>query len=225
MLEIDVFARRFGYSGLLITLFLLAFIGPLFTGRAWEALVIGTLSIATALAAIIAARGSRTRQTILALLAVTFVVNNVLMATTGEVAWAMAYQATGAVFFTYVALVLLKRILLQTTNVDGQIIAGSVAVYLLVGIVFAYLFAFLELHTPGAFSLSHPGTDLGNDFFYYSMVTLTTLGYGDITPVLPVARGLAAVEALIGPLYLTVLVARLVGMQIAPGSGGSDRRD
>ncbi|MGD8977990.1 MAG: potassium channel family protein [Gammaproteobacteria bacterium] len=223
MLNTDALARRFGYSGLLITLFLLAFIGPLFSGRAWDALVVGLLSMATALAAIIAARGSRARQIILLFLAVSFVATHVLMATTGEVTWAMAYFATGTVFFGYVALVLLKRILLQSTNVDGQIIAGSVAVYLLIGIVFAYLFAFVDLYIPGAFSLSGPEADLGADFYYYSMVTLTTLGYGDITPVLPIARGLAAFEALIGPLYLTVLVARLVGMQISPGSAGPDR--
>ena len=57
------------------------------------------------------------------------------------------------------------------------------------------------------------------DFYYYSLVTLTTLGYGDITPLEPMARGLAALEAVIGPVYLTVLVARLVGMHI---SGDSD---
>ena len=225
MLDTDALARRFGYSGLLITLFLLAFIGPLFSGRAWEALVIGALSIAAALAAVLAARGSRARQAILVLLAVSFITTHVLMATTGEVAWEMVYQAIGTVFFGYVALVLLKRILLQSAHVDSQIIAGSVAVYLLIGVVFAYLFAFLDLYTPGAFSLADPGADLGTDFYYYSMVTLTTLGYGDITPVLPIARGLAAFEALIGPLYLTVLVARLVGMHISTSINAPDRRE
>lgn len=54
----------------------------------------------------------------------------------------------------------------------------------------------------------------GAEMIYYSFVTLTTLGYGDIVPVSPSARSLATLEALTGQLYLTVLVARLVGLQI-----------
>ena len=53
-----------------------------------------------------------------------------------------------------------------------------------------------------------------NDFVYYSMVTLTTLGYGDITPLSASARALAAMEALVGQIYLTVIIARLVGLHM-----------
>jgi voltage-gated potassium channel Kch len=60
------------------------------------------------------------------------------------------------------------------------------------------------------------GIDLSH-FSYYSYVTLTTLGYGDITPISTQARSLALLEAIMGPLYLAILVARLVGIHIAQG--------
>lgn len=53
------------------------------------------------------------------------------------------------------------------------------------------------------------------DLFYFSIVTLTTLGYGDITPVAPIARALAAIEAMVGVMFIAVIVSRLVGMHTA----------
>ena len=60
------------------------------------------------------------------------------------------------------------------------------------------------------------------DLFYFSYVTLTTLGYGDIGPVSPAARALAITEAIVGQLYLVVLVAGLVGMHLSPRRNGPD---
>ena len=59
----------------------------------------------------------------------------------------------------------------------------------------------------------------GTDYVYFSFVTLTTLGYGDITPLTPVAQTLAWLEAVVGQLYLAILVARLVGLHIVHSRG------
>jgi hypothetical protein len=81
----------------------------------------------------------------------------------------------------------------------------------------------VEISTPGAFQFGSLATQLQNSqphgelrlFSYYSLVTLSTLGYGDITPLTPLARSLSAMEAVTGQLFIAVLLARLVGMHIA----------
>ena len=222
MLAAGSLAKRFGYSGLLITLFALMFVGPLFAESDWEAVVLGVLAITTAGCAMYAAGGSPRTQAAFGLLALAYVISYFGDTYSAVPQWQMVHSGVGALFFTSVALVLLTRIMSVHTRVTGELIAGSVAVYLLLGIVFAYLFELVNLISPGSFSFVDRPVLEDPDFFYFSLVTLTTLGYGDITPLAPIARGLATLEALIGPLYLTVLVARLVGMRISIGPGSPD---
>ncbi len=104
-------------------------------------------------------------------------------------------------------------------------IFGAVCVYLLIGLSFAMICMLIEFALPGSFVTSGNGiTDLnlrvaGQSNFstsiYYRFVTLTTLGYGDLMPVSPPARTLSYIEAVIGQIYLTVLIARLVGLHIS----------
>ena len=105
---------------------------------------------------------------------------------------------------------------------------------MLVGLAWAFLFSLLEVLQPGSFNLpelSAEPLDLAamevrrlSVFMYYSLVTLTTLGYGDITPVTPLARNLAAFEAVIGQLYIAILVARLVGLHIVHAGQDDERK-
>ncbi len=104
-------------------------------------------------------------------------------------------------------------------------IVGALCLYLLLGVVWAILFGVLELVDPAAFThRGHHASDPLEGFLYYSFVTLTTLGYGDITPVHPVARTLSYLEAVIGQLYIAVLIAGLLGRHIVglrPGAEAS----
>ena len=124
-----------------------------------------------------------------------------------------------AVFFLYVGSVVLYRVLRQPT-VTLDTIAGASCVYLFIGFMWAMFFSLLDHLEPG--SLQFPETwarlPLGNDtarYVYFSFVTLTTLGYGDIVPKTVDASGLVVAEAVVGQLYLTVLIARLVGLHLA----------
>lgn len=96
-------------------------------------------------------------------------------------------------------------------------IEGAIAAYLLIGVVFACLYDLVHGLDPGAF-LHHgaPPAETGQvvSYLFFSFVTLTTTGYGDIVPVHPVARSLAMLEALTGQLYLAILLARLVSLEI-----------
>lgn len=105
------------------------------------------------------------------------------------------------------------RRILRAPTVTFDILCGGVSVYLLLAVIWSVIFRLLEGLAPGSFSL--PETDIYanlNQFTYFSLTTLTTLGYGDITPLTPTARIWAALEAVTGVLYLAVLVARLVSL-------------
>jgi Ion channel len=132
-------------------------------------------------------------------------------------------QFLGCSFLILMTVVFLIR-LFQEHNVTCDTIAGSVCVYLLIGFVWGYFYILTALFSPESFLIAGEFMKpipleqirIGGfpEFTYFSFVTLSTLGYGDITPVSPFVRSLATLEALVGPLYLTVLVARLVGLHI-----------
>jgi len=96
-------------------------------------------------------------------------------------------------------------------------IQGAVAAYLLLGLAWALAYEVVALVAPGALAAAGPAEAARGRFIYFSFVTLTTVGYGDVTPVHPVARSLALAEALTGQLYPAILLARLVSL--ATGSG------
>lgn len=109
-------------------------------------------------------------------------------------------------------------------------IQGAVAVYLMFGLIWACAYAVVEMRQPGAFNLPHMAEAGGvmesqqNDLrhlVYFSFVTLTTLGYGDISPASFGARTLVTLEALVGQLYLVILIARLVSLEVAYSGRGS----
>ena len=102
-------------------------------------------------------------------------------------------------------------------------IVASLCAYLLLAVWFTNAYSLINIVDPSSFRvLSEPSNSFGDTAdglaLYYSIVTLTTLGYGDIVPTNSFARMLAAVEAIVGQIYLVVLVARLVGMHITGGS-------
>jgi hypothetical protein len=87
------------------------------------------------------------------------------------------------------------------------------------GMIWAGLYSTLELLNPGSFSMANvPTGPTSQQFGYFSFTTLTTLGYGDIAPLSGAARAFATLEAMVGQIYLTVLIARLVGAHIAQSS-------
>jgi hypothetical protein len=114
----------------------------------------------------------------------------------------------------------LLRFIFTTERVSLDVIYAALAIYLLVGAVFVGIYGALDILTVQATG-SHafrdsllPDTAVlpWQHLVYYSYITLTTVGYGDVLPVTLWARSFAALEAIIGVLYLTVIVARLVGL-------------
>lgn len=123
------------------------------------------------------------------------------------------------VFLMAVIMMLFRHIFSKHT-VNFNTIIGAVCLFMLIGITFGFAYQLTDYFVPSSFhyasEISGTGTDAFLDrFFYYSFTTITTLGYGDIIPLSPPARYLSTFEALTGQLYLTILLARLVGLHLS----------
>jgi hypothetical protein len=107
-------------------------------------------------------------------------------------------------------------------KVDADTIISAVSAYLMIGLTFAVAFMLVQYRSGGAFSESTGDHIIGwHDMFYYSIVTLTTLGYGDISPTIPISRSLATFEAVCGVMYMSILIAKLVSdYQSSRGTNG-----
>lgn len=139
-----------------------------------------------------------------------------VMPTPTIIGWGLAIAL---LFMTFLTFVNINKVFRDDSVVTGERVTGAVAVYILFGLTFAYLYGLLDQLLPNAFNLvEHPGLDdprhIGN-FTYFSFITLTTLGYGDITPVHPAARMFVSIQALFGQLYPATLLARLVSLEIS----------
>ncbi len=131
----------------------------------------------------------------------------------------MANLGSFLAFIVFLGTVIAYEIL-REERVGIDTVLGGVTIYMLMGMGWAFAYSAVEHVVPGAFSTELPLQDLRPDTFefvfpellYFSFVTLTTLGYGDIAPLDPAARMLAIFEAIVGQLYVAVAIAALVGL-------------
>jgi voltage-gated potassium channel len=127
---------------------------------------------------------------------------------------ALAFHGIGACFYG-ISIVAVLRSLYRERSTTADSLYGAFCGYLMVGLVFGNIYSLVELVQPGSFfgdAFKERGTEDHHFLFcYFSFLTLTTVGYGDIVPTRDFARSLAAVEAICGQFYIAVLVAELIG--------------
>jgi voltage-gated potassium channel Kch len=138
------------------------------------------------------------------------------------------FRASMNASLLFYAAVLVSIDLAKQRRVSMDTILGGINVYLLVAIGFMFLHGIAEISNPDSYQLQGesltdvlgemPGIRAAGTLMYFSMVTITTLGYGDIVPVAPVARMLCGVEAVAGQLYVAIFIARLVALQVGQAS-------
>jgi voltage-gated potassium channel Kch len=214
-----------GYTLFLITLLLLMVVGPIAHHYGYGEISTALLISLMLLAGLRSVARRRQKFAFVVLLATAaMLVNWLIFATDWDWLSRVGLEITCILFFGVVGVMMLRDILSQGGHVSWPLINGALSVYLLLGVVFSFVLSLLETWQPGSFFGANKFTGHGfSDFTYLSFVTLTTLGYGDITPANPVAGSLLTLEAVSGQIYLTVLVARLVGMNIS--ASAVSRRD
>jgi len=128
------------------------------------------------------------------------------------------YASFAALFgFLLVAISFTLKQIAMGTDISPNRLIGAVCVYLMLGVIWAVAYTMLEMISPGSFGGFTPlqGRGWDSEWLYFSFVTMTTLGYGDILPVSATARVLAYMQAVFGQLYVAILVAGLVSALIS----------
>jgi hypothetical protein len=121
----------------------------------------------------------------------------------------------GLIVFAFAVISILIFIFSEET-VTRQTISAAVAVYLLLALMWTFIYRLIENLYPGSFAVAHDQLQgAANIYLYFSLVTITTLGYGDITPIGSKALSLAVLEAITGQIYLVVVVAWFVGLYVS----------
>ncbi len=214
---------RRGYLYLLAMLLTLAILYPLLGDFRGLRVLLGMILVGALLVSVVSVARKRAQFLISLMLALATIVTGNLPLPDPPEFFALAAAITASLFFFYIAVLLILGIFEPHKRVDLNLIYGAVSVYLLIGFGFAFACLALELYAPGSYRniMDHTGSsgDLLPGFVYYSFVTLTTLGYGDISPLNRAGEVTAYLEAIVGQLYLTILVARLVGMHLAQQGG------
>jgi Ion channel len=125
------------------------------------------------------------------------------------------FRGTAILFFGFVVLQLFWFIV-RAPRVDSEVLCAGVTVYLMLGLIWSFAYTLVDWLVPNSFGFNaSPAVDHRMEGFqalYFSFITLSTIGYGDIVPVSKVARLLAIVEAVLGTLYVTLFIARLVSL-------------
>jgi voltage-gated potassium channel len=128
----------------------------------------------------------------------------------------LQYAAAASLVFILYVVANLLRYILRAPRVNAEVLQAGVATYLLLGLMWAFAYILVNRLSPNSFSFTvgAPSSQLmvGFNGVYFSFITLTTVGYGDIVPVSPPARMLAMVEAMTGTIYVAVLISRLVAL-------------
>jgi hypothetical protein len=211
----NLVAERFGgnYAPLLVALVLLYAVAPVLIDHYWTNRLLDALFYLTVL---IGARGATGRPAHLITVFVLALVGMVASALGDRPGWrtlSIIGDLGNAALLIGLCVLILADVL-RHPRVSSDTILGSLCVYLLISLIAAFLYLALDTANPDTFIGIDEGDNDGADLLYFSVTTLATLGYGDITPRTQLARALATLEALAGQLYLVVLVAHLVGLRL-----------
>jgi hypothetical protein len=202
------------YWLLLIALAALMVGYPYFENSRTGAFLGGVTSLLTLTGAIFAVRTNRWTLGVALVLAIATVAASAT-AFAGGVRGDWVVEATFTAFYAFTTVAIFIEVI-RTRRVTTDTMYGAVCVYLLVGMTFGSLYDLIETINPGSFQINVdtavPAEIRWRTLIFYSFMTLTTIGLGDVTPTTVQAQSLTSIEGVIGVLYLAVLIARIVGM-------------
>ena len=194
---------------LLVLITVVPFIEPTPSGR----LIVSLVNAFVVISAVAAVGRNVLSFVIALLLAVPATVFHYLGVATDDIAALALSWMFGAALCAATVVYLLLYVF-QRDVMTADKLYGAAAAYLLIGVLWAYIYALTDQYYPGSFSVSvlprGPATVV--DFMYFSFTVLTSTGFGDIVPISRQARAVCVVEQLIGALFVAILIARLAGV-------------
>ena len=211
------------FTGLMVVLLVLSSLVNVVDDQRWREMLIDVTFSVLLLFALWSV-GPRLRLPTALFSAVAFTCHWSLHLTNPPIPRVVAFASSTA-FLSFLTLVILVAVL-RDVIITADTIVGALCAYFLMGVTWASAYSILALVSPGAFSVSPalapqwntPGMPFVPLLQYYSFTTLSTVGYGDITPVTAGARTLSTLEGITGQLYIAVLIARLVGIHTTHAS-------
>jgi Ion channel len=216
--------RRFSTVQLLIALALLLICAPFVEEIEGGQLILSFLFSLVLLAAVLAVANRKRVLVIAVALFIPAIAGRWINHFRPDLVPPPVFLVSGLVLIVF-AIAHLLHFVLRAPSVTTEVLCASISAYLMLGLMWTMAYWLVDQLTPGgAFSFNtNTGPRSMNGFtgFYFSFITLSTVGYGDITPVSRIARWLAAMEAMTGLLYVAVLIARLVSLYSGPKSDDS----
>lgn len=205
--------KESGLSGMLVLLFIMHFILiPVFGSYSSFMVIINIFWMLFLVAGIVSLSKSKKETFLFVIFPIMFVVFN----------WITVFENSpfvlfADIFFTVATFVLLIVLVLKKVFEPGPIteyrVIGSIVVYMILANLWSVIYLFIYEQIPGAFQITLPAFEsntLQANFLYFSYITITTTGFGEIVPLHPIARSLVQIEAIIGVLYPVILIGRLV---------------
>jgi hypothetical protein len=214
--DIQASLKQPQYRWLLIAQILLILLNPVTQHVAWFKLVLVLAFFFVVISTAFALQGSRLSKPALIIGFVALMAQVADLLVEADFLTGLSYGAK-AIFLFLVSALILRDIVIRSNKVNVNLIAGAINVYLMAGGAFAYTYAFCSYLQPGSIEglESLMAGDGVTAYIYFSFVTMTTLGYGDLLPVTPVVMTIAYFQAVFGQLFVAVTIARLVSLQIA----------
>ena len=205
--------QRRKYLILTLPLVLLLILYPLFESSFPGTIFLKLLSTATLITAVYAVSDRRRPLCIALILALPAIGTGWAALVYTSAGFVLAQSVSSMLLYAFTTVMIIRSII--RGRLTDDMIFGAISVYLLMGITWATAYMSIEGSEISAFAINH-GNGPGNlpafsDFLYFSFITLTTVGYGDITPLTATARSLAYLEAVSGTLFMAVFIARLIG--------------
>lgn len=207
----------------LVSLIVIMFLDPFLEDFAFGGMVsLGLLSISAILCMMVLSLDKRMQWILIVISVVVVGLNFILMRSPSETSSILQYLSLAILIFLYA--LLLFHLMMTSETLSRQDISNAIAIYLLIGIGFGFIYSLIEKIYPGAIVYQTQGNkDISGDMIYFSFITLTTAGFGDMLAIHKFAKIVAMTEAVTGVLYIAVTIGRLIG--IRPGEKGKKIRD
>jgi hypothetical protein len=211
-------ARRFWLLLLALVVLLLGY--PYFENTRTGAFLGGLTALGALIGGVYAVRATRWTFGIALALALATAASSA-RAFLGGIRGDAVVEATFSGFYAFATVAIFLEVI-KTRRVTADTMSGAVCVYLLVGMTFGNLYDLIETLHPGSFQINvdtaGPAEIGWRTLIFFSFMTLTTIGLGDVTPVTTQAQSLVSIEGVVGVLYVAVLIARVVGIYARRGS-------